>query len=982
MPTFFFTDIENSTQWWNRFPDAMGKVLERHDALLAGEINRHGGRVIKHTGDGVFAAFDGGQPMACAMAIQQAVCHADWSPLEGLRVRVALNSGEAERREQDYFGPAVNHAARLLTAGWGGQILLTGQTLQALRDAEGLPVGAWVEDQGVHMLKDLQEPLHIFALLHPDLPIRQFPPLRSLSGFLNNLPAHPTPFIGREAELAEIERLCAEPACRLLTLTGPGGVGKTRLALQAAAQKIDQFHHGIYLVQLASFDDPELIPSAIGEALRINFYSQVDPRLQIQDYLREKHILLILDNFEHVLQGAVMLSSLLANSPRLKILATSRQRLNLQGEWVLEVQGMPYPQPGAEPSLEAYDSILLFLTIAERVHPEFTLTRADKPYVLRICQLVQGSPLGIELAASWVRSLSCREIAEEIERNLDFLETSLRDVPDRHHSLRAVFDYSWALLSDDERGALRKLSVFEAGFDRDAARYVAGVGLASLSDFVDKSLLRRTPAGRYEMLDTMRQYAEKRLAELSDDWTRTHNLHSEYYLGFLSRRQADLAGPRQAEALQEIRDEIENLRAAWDWALNQQNRLALGKAVGAMFGFFDMRGRFKEGEEIFARALRALHARPWPEAELFTGRVLARLGWFTFRIGEYHRGRQSLEESLSIARQHGSQIDVAFALFYLGNIAQLLGDFTAARTALGESLEIYQALSMPAEIASVEHLLGWVTCEIGEVSEARCLLEASLDDFKQINNPWGIARVLNSLGNLATQLNEWKDARSLREQSLAIARQLDDWRGVAVALNNLSDIAVNEGNIPESQSLLEEATSISRQIGDRRMTAIFLNNLALTYSREPGRQADAQHTYEESLQIFIEIGDQRGSVYTGYDLAMALMDWQNYHEARQHLNQALRLAQTTQSTRLALYVLSGYALLFQKIGEPDQALSTAALVKAHPESEPAALARVEALLAELKEVLADGQVQHALDSATSTDLETILTQLAPLPVRL
>lgn len=978
MPTFLFTDIENSTQWWNRYPNDMGKVLGRHDALLAGQIAAHGGQVVKHTGDGVFAAFEGGQPLACAMAIQQAVCQADWNPLEGLRIRVALNSGEAERREQDYFGPAVNYAARLLTAGWGGQILLTGETLQSLRLAEGLPDGAWVEDQGVHMLKDLQEPLHIFTLLHPDLPIRQFPPLRSLSGFLNNLPAHPTPFIGREAELAEIERLCADPNCRLLTLTGPGGVGKTRLALQAASQKIDQFHHGVYLVQLASLDNPDLIPSAIGEALRINFYSQVDPRQQIQDYLREKQILLILDNFEHVLSGAVTLSGLLASAPRLKILATSRQRLNLQGEWVLEVEGMPYPQPGIEPSLETYDSILLFLTIAERVYPDFSLTREDKPYILRICQLVQGSPLGIELAASWVRSLTPREIAEEIERNLDFLETNLRDVPDRHHSLRAVFDYSWALLSKEEQRMLCKLSVFQSGFDREAARYAAGASLASLTAAVDRSLLRRTPAGRYEMLDTMRQYAEKRLLELPEDWTRTHNLHSEYYLGYLGRRQADLDGPRQVEALQEIRVEIENLRSAWDWALSQQNRLALQKASGAMFSFFEMRGRFKEGEELFARAQRALQARTWPAAEIFTSRILARLGWFAFRIGDYPRGRRSLEESLAIARQQDSSEDIAFALLYLGSLAQMLGDFSKAQTLLSESLERYQALNRPSEVASAEHTLGWVTCEIGDYDEARCLLEASLEEFKRIGNPWGTARVLNSLGNLANRLNETRDARRLREQSLAISRQLDDWRGVAVALNNLSDIAVSEGNLTESQRLLEEATSISRKIGDRRMTAIFLNNLALTYSRLPDRQAEAERTYNESLQIFTDIGDWRGGVFTAFDLASAWMNWLDYPAARRSLDQALRTAQSASSTPLALYVLSGYAVLFQQMGDRDQARALAELVRRHPESEPAAISRVESLLAELP----TSPLEPAPEAAVQAELENVIKHLAPLSARL
>ncbi|MGB9724492.1 MAG: ATP-binding protein, partial [Chloroflexia bacterium] len=404
MYVFLFTDIEDSTRLWEKYPTQMDRILARHDAILEREISHHGGRIIKHTGDGIFAVFERGRPLHCALEIQKALAREDWGEVRELRIRIALHAGEALCRGEDYFGPTVNRTARLLSSGWGGQVLFTPEVLRVAP----LPEDASVHDLGFHFFKDLGEPQQIYELEHPELPRRDFPPLRSLSAHPHNLPVQPTPFVGREKELAQVLSLLDYPHCRLLTLVGPGGVGKTRLALQAAAEKVENFSHGVYFVPLAALASPEFLVSAIADALRFSFYGPEEPQTQLASYLREKRMLLVLDNFEHLLAGAGRVAELLQAAPEVKVMATSREALRLHGEWVFPLGGLERPAEEEE-EVERYAAVQLFLQGARRARPDFLLSAEDRPAVVRICRLVEGLPLGIELASSWVRVLSCGE---------------------------------------------------------------------------------------------------------------------------------------------------------------------------------------------------------------------------------------------------------------------------------------------------------------------------------------------------------------------------------------------------------------------------------------------------------------------------------------------------------------------------------------------------------------------------------------------
>ncbi|RPI24995.1 MAG: tetratricopeptide repeat protein, partial [Chloroflexota bacterium] len=390
----------------------------------------------------------------------------------------------------------------------------------------------------------------------------------------SNLPKPSTPFIGREKELAEILSLLADPNCRLLTLAGSGGIGKTRLSIRAAETQLDDYPHGVYFVSLAPLYSTDSLLLAIADTIGFTFYGRSargetvqDPKLQLLEYLREKKMLLVMDNFEHLLDSAELLAKIAAAAPMVKFLVTSRERLNLPGEWVLDIQGMSYPDDGPSEAWEAYPAVELFLQSARRAQANFVLANSDRLHINRICQLVDGMPLGIELAAAWVKMMSCQEIAQEIEKSLDFLMTSLRGVPERHRSIRAVFEHSWNLMSEGEREALRRLSVFRCGFQREAAGRVAEATLARLSALTDKSILRRGPSGRWDLHEVLKQYAAAKLDETPAEKTDTNQRHSEYYLGLLGQLNGKLRGPAAREAIEQIEEEYENIRLAWSWAV-------------------------------------------------------------------------------------------------------------------------------------------------------------------------------------------------------------------------------------------------------------------------------------------------------------------------------------------------------------------------------------------------------------------------------
>jgi len=522
-----------------------------------------------------------------------------------------------------------------------------------------------------------------------------------------------TPFLGREAEEAAVATLLQDPGARLVSLVGPGGIGKTRLALRSAADQRDLFAHGVAFVPLAAVAAVEHIVPAITQALGCTLYGPSEPKDQLLHYLREKQLLLVLDNVEQLLDGVGLMTEILQHAPEVRLLATSREPLEVQGEWVFPVGGLPRPAGAHVEGFEEYPAVALFLQRARRAHVSFVIDAETRSSVAQICRLVEGMPLGLELAAAWVRSLACREIAEEIERNIDFLATAQRDAPERQRSVRAVFDHSWVLLADEDQRVLRQLSVFRGGFRRAAAAQVTSASLRALAGLVDKSLISQPPDGRYHLHELLRQFSADKLAAAPLEQAAARERHSAAFLIFLQEHEARFIGKQQKGTLDEIQAEIENVRAAWSWAVAQGLVEYIDCGQESLFQFYWLRSDFQAGEEAFRSLTEQLlspTAGPSEGArsEIRLGKALARQGAFCTQLGRYDLASDLLRHSLTLARRHGAQAEIAFCLNFLGDLAWEQEDTRSAEERYSESLAISQAVGHQPGMAESLARLGWL----------------------------------------------------------------------------------------------------------------------------------------------------------------------------------------------------------------------------------------------------------------------------------
>ena len=481
----------------------------------------------------------------------------------------------------------------------------------------------------------------------------------------HNLPHQSTSFIGRETELSEIDALLADTTCRLLTLVGSGGIGKTRLALQAAADHLPQFADGVYFVSLTPIDSPDVIASAIASAIQLSFFGAKDPRTQVIDYLRDKHLLLLLDNFEHLLDGVDLLTAILESAPDVKLLVTSRERLNVREEWTLALRGLSFPNTSTDLTLEQYSAVQLFVARAHQIQASFSLA-VNREAVQRICQCAEGMPLALELAATWLRALSSDQIAGQMETNLSFLTTPLRNVPVRHRSLQAVFEQSWRLLTKDEKVVLMYLTVFRGGFDFEAAKQVAKATLSQLASLADKSLIRVDAGGRYDLHELLRQYVGEHL-EASEYADEVRAAHSSYYLNFVAQRDADIKGKQQQAALYAIRIELDNVQAGLNWAINhQQFDLLTTPFLDCLVNFGEMDNHYIDVQMRLKQIEGALAAHSNKRLQPLWDRIAIRCQRMNFLAG-IDLDHALVEGVLERARQREDKHEIAYCLWILGD---------------------------------------------------------------------------------------------------------------------------------------------------------------------------------------------------------------------------------------------------------------------------------------------------------------------------
>jgi predicted ATPase/class 3 adenylate cyclase/Tfp pilus assembly protein PilF len=925
--TFLFAQIEASAQSWERDPAAMRDAHARYQEILGEAIEANDGHAYGTAGDAYQAAFPtASQAVQAAIDAQLLLFAEEWSPaIRELKVAMALHTGVItgvdEERRGGYFGPVLNRTASLLAAAHGGQVLLSAATQELVRDLlpelqPSEPPGIQLEDLGQFNLKDLARPEHIYQLLVPGLPSR-FPPLHTLDSLPNNLPRQSTPFIGRVQQTEAVIALLRRSDTHLVTLTGTGGTGKTRLALHVGAEILGDYDDGVWFVELATLapEDHRLVPSTIAETLGIK-QAPGGPVIEtLKGYLKDKHMLLVLDNFEQVIPAAPQVSALLKAAPQLKVLATSRTVLRVYGEreYPVPLLTMPDPRrlkalrqtgplaeeqagPMAEPApaeeeeldrFTQFEAVRLFIERAQAVKADFEVTSDNAPAIAEICVRLDGLPLAIELAAARIRMLPPQALLSRLSSRLKILTGGSADLPERQQTLRNAIEWSYDLLGDEEKQLFHRMSVFSGGRTLEALEAVCNFDSLLEADVLDgvdslgsKSLLQRREGldgePRFWMLETIREYAYEKLRETgeADELGRAHAI---YFMKLAEEAEGELTGKQQAKWLNLLEDEHDNLRAALRWAREARQRESgsegpMGAAeigmriAGALWRFWFVRGYFSEGRDELEATLGLgdgqgeLSLASVPDSlKAPTAKALNGAGRLADREGDHAAARSLYEQSITLRRELGDKRGVAESLRNLGILANQEGDYTTARSLYEQSLELMKEIGDKRGMADSLNSLGSVAHKQGDYQLAHSMYEQSLQLMKEIGDKRGTAQLLNNMAIVvADQEGNYSLARSLFEQSLAVQRELGDKGEIARLLNNSGGLAYMEGDYAEARSLFEQSLALMRELGDKSGVAEALDSLG-NVACSLGDHQLAHSMYGQSLELMQELGDKRGA---------------------------------------------------------------------------------------------------------------------------
>jgi predicted ATPase/class 3 adenylate cyclase len=861
--TLLFTDVEGSTAAWEKYADTFGEALQIHDRKLRAAIVENDGYVVKTVGDAFMAAFaTAPDAVSAALRIQRELAEGDespaWHAVGGVRVRIGIHTGEPAFRGNDYFGPPVNRAARISDAGHGGMILVSHATLQVAKPSFDNSVT--LIDHGHHKLKDLGDPEHLFEIRLQDVPAPSKDRLRTLEMRQHNFPAQVTSLVGRQRELAELHSLISKGTNRLITLTGPGGTGKTRLALQVAVDRVQDFPDGIWLVDLAGTYDPAVVPAAIATALQLELTPGTDARSIVANHLRARRTMLVLDNFEQVADSAAYVSELLRECRDLVCFVTSRELLRVSGETEYEVEPLAIPPAGvSDAPWASYESVQLFLERCHAAGAGLELTDENGPVIGEICRRLDGIPLAIELAAARVRGMTPSQILQRMSRMFDLLAFGRRDLPDRQRTLRSAIDWSYDLLNEDEKELFAELAIFAGGFTLEAAEEVCLVpgAFEYLFSLRDKSLLKTVETGgeaRFYMLATLREYASERLHK-AESLNEICQRHSEYYLRLAKDWSSQLAnaGKDAPEAMRVFTTDLDNVRAGMDWAVQSDLADETVEFAKALFAILRRRGLYSECD---VRLMLGAEAARKTRDDVSLARLLNQRALVAYDTSDVARARPLFEESYGLSKNLQDRPRMLVSLMNLGNISWATSSFAKAREEWEEALALARDTGQDRYEAFLREDLAILECQDGRLDEALAHFSASLALHRKVGNQEGLASALYNSSDVSRKKGDFDEALKLVVEAREIYAALEDQRGLALTSVRAGLVERERGSLEAAKAHVQEGLKIAISSGYRHPQMFALLEQAKISMRE-GDLDGAETLLRRSFSIGQEVGDRR-----------------------------------------------------------------------------------------------------------------------------
>lgn len=852
------------------FPDQLHHSLEIHHSVLNKAIVANGGYVFEIVGDAFCSAFENsGDAINAAVQIQTDLALQNWNAAE-IKVRIGLHTGKAEWKNNNYTGYiTLARTARVMSAAYGQQIILTCDVYEAVhnentfqesnnRKSENKKISFL--ELGERRLKDLIQPVKLYQVITETLR-KDFPPLKTLDARPNNLPVQLNNFIGREKEKEEIKYHLSEYS--LLTLLGPGGTGKSRLSLQVGADLIDRFENGVWLAELASISDPQHIESEIASVFKLTSDGKKGCIDLIKNYLREKELLLILDNCEHLINECANFSEeLLRTCSKLKILTSSREPLHISGEKILKVSSLSMPDKNEKHTAETlseFESVQLFIDRAQSVNPDFRISDENAKAVMQLCNELDGIPLAIELAAARIKVLKVETIVERLNDRFKLLTSGKRTSLPRQQTLKAMIDWSYDLLSDNEKILLRRVAVFSGGWTLEAAESICSYApleeydiLDLLSNLIDKSLIKISENGnemRYCMLETIRKYAEDKLLSFEDKKI-IQSGHCDYFYGFVKNSEIELSGNNQRQCIRKIDSDFDNVRDALKFSLDNNPEMALMTSV-ALGKYMELRSYFSEGYEYLKKALELCNT----ENVILRTKAKYWMGFFLTYLGNYKDSKVMLEDCLLVFRNEKYTEGIVMSLLASAGISLFEQDFGKTEELAKESLNLSRESENKSLIAASLRMLGVCYMDTVKLDQSRKMYEESIDIYRELGDQVQLAKIIGNLGALEYYSADYENAVKFMKESLKLRTELGDRHGIALSYSNLGSAYSMLYQFDKSESSLHKSLEMLKEIGDRRLYATPLNTLG-NIANERKEYLRAIELFKESMKISYEIGEK------------------------------------------------------------------------------------------------------------------------------